>query len=38
MLGEADKAKENLALLETICGTACEKYVDLAEAIEAQPR
>lgn len=35
ILGEPDKAKANLALIETICGTGCEPYVDLAAAIAA---
>jgi Flp pilus assembly protein TadD len=33
-LGDLDKAKANLAKLETICGTGCEEYEDLAEAIK----
>jgi Flp pilus assembly protein TadD len=33
MLGETDKAKANLARIETICGTGCEEYIDLAEAL-----
>ena len=34
IMGEPDKARANLALIEAICGTACEEYVDLAEAID----
>lgn len=34
MLGDLDKANANLAKLETICGTSCEEYEDLAEAIK----
>ena len=34
ILGDPDKAKANLALIESICGTDCEEYVDLAEAIK----
>lgn len=33
MLGEIDKAKDNLERIEDICGTTCEEYEDLAEAI-----
>ncbi len=33
ILGEPDKARANLVLIEAICGTGCEEYVDLAEAI-----
>lgn len=33
MMGDLDKANANLAKLETICGTSCEEYEDLAEAI-----
>lgn len=32
-LGEIDKANANLARIEAICGTSCEEYEDLAEAI-----
>ena len=31
--GEIDAAKANLAKLKSICGTGCEEYRDLAEAI-----
>ena len=32
--GELDLAKEQLAEIEKRCGTTCEPYQDLAEAIE----
>lgn len=32
-LGQLDKAGANLAKLEAICGTGCEEYKELAEAI-----
>ena len=32
--GDMAKAKEQLAVIQTICGTKCEEYEDLAEAIE----
>lgn len=32
-LGEIDKAKANLEKIKGICGTDCEEYKDLAEAI-----
>lgn len=32
-IGQIDKAKERLKVLEGICGTSCEEYEDLAEAI-----
>jgi Flp pilus assembly protein TadD len=32
-LGQLDKANANLARIKTICGTSCEEYKDLAEAI-----
>ena len=34
MLGDLDSARANLARLEAICGTGCEEYEDLAEAID----
>jgi Flp pilus assembly protein TadD len=34
MLGDLDKANANLARLETICGTSCEEYEELEEAIK----
>lgn len=34
MLGDMDKAKANLEKIKGICGTSCEEYEDLAEAIE----
>ena len=33
MLGDVDSARANLDKLEGICGTTCEEYEDLAEAI-----
>ncbi|MEO6394504.1 MAG: tetratricopeptide repeat protein [Devosia sp.] len=33
MLGDIDKAKANLAKIKGICGTSCEEYEDLDEAI-----
>jgi Flp pilus assembly protein TadD len=33
MLGDLDSANANLQKLETICGTSCEEYEELAEAI-----
>ena len=33
-LGDLDKAKANLAKIETICGTGCEEFEDLEEAIK----
>jgi tetratricopeptide (TPR) repeat protein len=33
--GKLDLAKEQLAKIETLCGTTCEPYGDLAEAIDA---
>ena len=33
MLGDLDKANANLDKIKTICGTGCEEYEDLAEAI-----
>jgi hypothetical protein len=32
--GELDLAKSQLATIKTICGTGCEEYEDLAQAIE----
>ena len=34
MLGDLDKANANLEKIKAICGTGCEEYEDLAEAIE----
>lgn len=34
MLGDLDQAKANLARIEAICGTGCEEYEDLADAIK----
>ncbi len=36
--GKLDLAREQLQVIETLCGTECEEYQDLAEAIEAAPR
>jgi Flp pilus assembly protein TadD len=33
MMKQPDKAREHLARLESICGTGCEEYRDLAKAI-----
>ena len=33
-LGDLDKANANLAKIKGICGTTCEEYEDLAEAIK----
>jgi tetratricopeptide (TPR) repeat protein len=35
--GEMDLAKVQLAKLETLCGTSCEQYEDLAAAIAGEP-
>lgn len=32
--GKLDLAKEQLKVIETLCGTGCEEYEDLSEAIE----
>lgn len=34
MEGDLDKANANLVRIEAICGTACEEYEELAEAIK----
>ena len=34
ILGDLDKANANLDKIEAICGTSCEEYEDLAEAIK----
>ena len=34
-LGQAAKARANLAKLKTICGVSCEQYKDLAAALKA---
>jgi tetratricopeptide (TPR) repeat protein len=36
--GKVDLAKEQLQVIQTLCGTGCEEYQDLAAAIEAVPR
>jgi tetratricopeptide (TPR) repeat protein len=33
--GRLDLAERQLTILETLCGTSCEEYLDLAEAIAA---
>jgi tetratricopeptide (TPR) repeat protein len=33
--GRLDLAKEQLAVIETLCGTVCEEYAELSEAIAA---
>jgi tetratricopeptide (TPR) repeat protein len=33
--GRLDLAKEQLVVIASLCGTTCESYVELAEAIEA---
>jgi len=35
--GRIELAKAELAKVEAVCGTTCEQYVDLAEAIEGDP-
>jgi tetratricopeptide (TPR) repeat protein len=35
--GKLDLAKEQLQVIQALCGTGCEEYQDLAEAIEAAP-
>jgi hypothetical protein len=36
--GRVDLAKEQLAVVKTLCGTDCEAYRDLSEAIEKAPK
>lgn len=36
--GQTDLAKEQLKIIETICGKTCEEYLDLAQAIENPPK
>jgi tetratricopeptide (TPR) repeat protein len=36
--GKLDLAREQLQVIQTLCGTECEEYRDLSEAIEAAPR
>jgi tetratricopeptide (TPR) repeat protein len=36
--GKLDLAREQLQVIQTLCGTECEEYRDLAEAIETAPR
>jgi tetratricopeptide (TPR) repeat protein len=35
--GRLDLAEQQLAIIETLCGTGCEEYIDLSEAIEQGP-
>jgi tetratricopeptide (TPR) repeat protein len=35
--GRLDLAKEQLGVIEALCGTGCEEYVELKEAIEQGP-
>lgn len=37
LTGALDKAKERLAMVETICGIECEEYLELKGAIDAAP-
>lgn len=37
LTGALDKAKERLAVIESICGTTCEEYLELKAAIDAAP-
>nr|WP_295890772.1 tetratricopeptide repeat protein [uncultured Devosia sp.] len=37
LTGALDKAKERLAVVESICGTTCEEYLELKAAIDAAP-
>ena len=34
MVGQVDKAREQLAILHKLCGTRCEEYEDLNQAID----
>ena len=34
--GEISLAKEQLSAIEKLCGTTCESYQDLAEAIQGE--
>ncbi|WP_246776746.1 tetratricopeptide repeat protein [Microvirga sp. VF16] len=36
--GKLDLAREQLQIIQTLCGTECEEYRDLAEAIEGTPQ
>lgn len=36
--GKLDLAREQLQIIQTLCGTECEEYRDLAKAIEAAPQ
>jgi tetratricopeptide (TPR) repeat protein len=36
--GKLDLAREQLQIIQTLCGTECEEYRDLSEAIEAARR
>ena len=35
--GRVDLAREQLAVIKTLCGTGCEEYRDLAAAIQSNP-
>ncbi len=37
LTGAKDKAKERLAVIEGICGTTCEEYLELKAAIDTAP-
>ena len=37
LTGAPDQARERLAVIETICGNACEEYRELKAAIDAAP-
>lgn len=37
MTGALDKARERLAVVETICGNSCAEYLELQAAIDATP-
>lgn len=37
LTGAIDKAKERLAVVEAICGQACEEYLELKAAIDSAP-
>jgi len=36
--GKLELANEQLTAIQSLCGTSCEEYQDLAEAIEAAPK
>jgi Flp pilus assembly protein TadD len=37
LTGAIDKAKDRLAVIEAICGQACEEYLELKAAIDSAP-